>query len=265
MAALYDLLVDLVRAFGLLTRVPTPARAYSGFDGRYDRAARTFPLVGAMLGLGGGVVVAGLTAVGTAPSVAAIVGIAVVVALTGALHEDGLADMADGLGGRTVDRRLSIMRDSSIGTYGALALAFALLIRTGIVAEFAPQAGRTIAALAFVHGISRAAMVWLWWDTPPARTDGAAASSGRPTRDTVRATLAFATVLATISVIALNLGPVLLALVLSGTVALAFRHFAMGALGGHTGDVLGAIAVAVECAALLGLAVGLGAADMVGR
>ena len=166
---------DLGAALGLLTRLPLGHMASRG-----ARAAWAWPLAGA--------VVAGLAALagwvagvlGLTPALVAGLTLATGVAVTGALHEDGLADSADGLwGGWTRERRLEIMRDSRIGTYGVLALVFVTGLRwaalTAIVA-----AGALLGPLLAAAMLSRAAMAVLMARLPHARTDGLGHGTGRP-------------------------------------------------------------------------------------
>src|SRR4051812_14340659 len=113
---------DLIVAATFLTRVPLHA-IVQPHDPRASlaQALRAFPLIGALIGLAAGLVYAAAGLLGLAPLAAALVAIGASIALTGALHEDGLADCADGFGGgRERDAKLAIMRDSRIGTYGVL-------------------------------------------------------------------------------------------------------------------------------------------------
>ncbi|MEE3101345.1 MAG: adenosylcobinamide-GDP ribazoletransferase, partial [Pseudomonadota bacterium] len=120
-------------ALQFLTRIPIPAWVGHAPD-MLARAARWYPVVGALVGLAAGAVYAGAATLGLAPLAGAALALAVSIALTGALHEDGLADTLDGLGGgATRERALEIMRDSRIGAYGAVGLGVALLVRAGAV------------------------------------------------------------------------------------------------------------------------------------
>jgi adenosylcobinamide-GDP ribazoletransferase len=170
--------------------------------------------------------------------------------LTGAMHEDGLADTADGLlGGRTRAARLSIMKDSRIGTFGALALILTVLMR---------WQGLTV-LLSFDHGImligvmalSRLPMALIMAALPHARTDGLAVLTGRPEGATLAAAAALAVVL-----VALTSGPISPLLLLAALVtATLVGALAAARIGGQTGDVLGAAALLSE-AVLLALAAG---------
>src|SRR5262249_52967080 len=119
------------------------------------------------------------------PMLAAIIAVAAAVAVTGALHEDGLADTADGFGGGSDrDRKLEIMRDSRIGTYGVIALVLALGSRIVALASFEDNADAA-AALVVCESASRALIVLIMRHSPLARNDGLAASVGRPTQAVV--------------------------------------------------------------------------------
>jgi len=143
-------------AAGFLTRLPVPGWVGWAED-RMLRASRYFAAVGALVGLGGGLVwwLAGQVA---PAAVAAGLALAAMIWLTGALHEDGLADCADGLGGgKTGPQALEIMRDSRVGSYGALALVFSVGLRWAALAALAPGWG--VLALVLAGGIGRAVMV----------------------------------------------------------------------------------------------------------
>ena len=153
-------------ALQFLTRVPVPR--WVGFEPAWLQAClRHFPVVGACIGAwAAAVLLAALWA--WPPAVAACLSGAATVWLTGAFHEDGLADTCDGLGGAVSrERSLAIMKDSRIGSYGAVALVLALLLKVALVAALAGQAaGLAAAALVWSHAVSRAAPVWLVWRLP---------------------------------------------------------------------------------------------------
>ena len=189
-----------------------------------------------------------LRSVDVEPGIAAAAALGAQAIATGFLHEDGLADVADGLGARGgPEERLAIMRDSRIGAFGAGALILALLAKWSAVASM--EAGEASTLLIAVAAASRAAMVAVMWALPHARPDGLSAMVGRPSAD--------------IALAAIGLGA--LALLLGGwsafaagaavaLVAWAVAQMAMARLGGQTGDVLGAVQVVAEIAALAMLA-----------
>jgi adenosylcobinamide-GDP ribazoletransferase len=244
-----DLLRELRVATGFLTRLPVrwpdaaPADALA-------RSMRIFPLVGAGIGLAAGLAWSLALWLGMPPLVAALLALAAQALLTGALHEDGLADVADGFGGgRDRDRTLEIMRDSRIGSYGTLALVLSVGLRAAALAAIAlPWAG--VAALAAAGAVSRATCPALLAWLPPARPDGLGAGAGRVSSEALAVALGLA---ACFALLLLGLGHGLAALVLAALAAWVLAGLARRRIGGHTGDVLGAAQqlaeVAVLCAA----------------
>jgi adenosylcobinamide-GDP ribazoletransferase len=228
-------------AVGFLTRLP------AGRPDRYPTdltaASGFFPLVGAIVaavGIAVWVVVEALLG----PLAAAVASVLATVALTGAVHEDGLADTADGLwGGATPERRLEIMRDSRLGTYGAVALVADLLMRTALLAPL------DLAAVARVllagHVIGRAAPLVLVAWLPPARPDGQGVRIGIASRG--GALLAGATVAAAAVASAGWWAPLVVAAAAAAVAAL--RRAARRRIGGVTGDVLGAAVQVAHLAA----------------
>jgi len=192
--------------------------------------------------------------------VAAVFSTAATVWLTGGLHEDGLADVADGLfGGQDKARRLEIMKDSRIGTYGAITLAFALAIRTITIAAIL-QAGLLAAALSLLgsQALARSAMVWHWTNLPPAKSDGVAANSGQPDEASTHFALASGIGIALAAALfARGAIPALIGLALAAGATYVFRQLCNRKIAGYTGDTLGASAVLAELAFLTGLASGL--------
>ena len=143
-------------------------------------AVWAYPVVGAAIGAIGGAVYWFTHSLSCPPALAAICALLAMILATGALHEDGLADFADGLAGDTKDRSLSIMRDHQIGTYGVIALLLSLAIRATAVTLIAePHA--VIAALIGAGAASRLSAVLIMTALPPARKDGLSASVGSPT------------------------------------------------------------------------------------
>src|SRR5690606_40141015 len=249
---LADLTHDCKAAFAFLTRLPVgpaPAALESGLA----TSVPMFPVVGALIGLSGGAVYALAFGLGLPPLPAAALALATTVWLTGALHEDGLADVADGFGGgRTRADKLAIMRDSRIGTFGTLALVLGLLARAGAIAALAtPWA--VLAALVSAGAVSRAALPPAMAMLPPARTDGLAAGAGRP-----HPARAAAAVLVGALIALLLLGHAAPAALLAGAIgALAVTWLARRQIGGLTGDVLGAIQQLTEIGLLLAAAAAL--------
>jgi len=237
--------------FGFLTRLDLAPRRPAA-NGELARAAWTFPVVGLVVGAAGGGITAGALALELPPLLAAIFGVAAMVLLTGALHEDGLADVADGFGGAFErEAKLRIMRDSRIGTYGVVALVLVLAARLAAIAAIqAPLA--TLLSVIAAAGLSRAAMVWLMAALPPARDSGLGAAAGRPDARGVAAATIIALALAVAA-----LGPVggAIASLAAAMVAGIFGTLALRQIGGATGDVLGGAQQLTEIAALVAAAV----------
>ncbi|MBL1436293.1 MAG: adenosylcobinamide-GDP ribazoletransferase [Rhodobacteraceae bacterium] len=232
---------DIAAAFSLLTRLPVPVdHARAGARGA--GAAWAFPIVGALLGLFAGGLGWAALSLGVSAGMAAIFVIAVQVVITGAMHEDGLADMADGMGGFTVEKRLEIMKDSRIGAYGAIALALALLARHVGVSEMA--AGDLPWAMAALGAGSRALMVAIMAWLPNARKSGLSASAGTP-----EAWPALGIGLA-VCMLAFGWGGFWIFTGMALAVALV-ALIAKARFGGQTGDILGA---SQQSAEIVGLA-----------
>lgn len=233
-------------AIGFLTRVPVPF----GPDEapRLTAAAPWFPAVGAGVGAvaGGALALAAWLPGAEAAGVAAAVGLAAGVVLTGALHEDGLADTADGLGVLgDRERRLAAMRDSRIGTFGAVALLLWLLV-TWSALRVLPT-GDAVPALVAAGAVSRWAILVHAAAGRPARPDGAVhALRVRPGAALV------ATVVAGLAA-GLALGPAAGAVVLlaCAAVAVLVAVLAHRAIGGVTGDTCGATAALAQAVALV--------------
>jgi adenosylcobinamide-GDP ribazoletransferase len=233
-------------AVGFLTRIPVPF----GPDEapRLAAAAPWFPAVGAGVGaLGGGVLALAALIPGAETSgVAAAVGLAATVVVTGALHEDGLADTADGLGvlgDRT--RRLEVMRDSRIGTFGAVALLVWLLVGWSALRPL--DTADAVLALVAAGALSRWAILVHALLGRPARPDGAIHALRVGTVAGVVATV----VAASVALLALGPGTGAIAL---GVAALAGGGVAAGVhrgIGGITGDTCGAAAALAQVAVLV--------------
>ena len=261
--AIYGYWQDLRSAVGFLTWLPVAPRttpsladeqvppADSPHAEALRRASAFFPLVGAAIGLVAGLTLLAAFELGLHPLTCALIGLATAAVLTRGLHEDGLADFADGLGTLgSAERRLAVMRDSRIGTFGALAIVFGIGIRASILSGL-PSPDLAIAALIAAGAASRAMLpVAMRWQRP-ARDDGLAAGAGAPGWPQVvtAAVLAFAVALAAVGIwAALGIG---LAVAIA---TLLVAVLAQRTLGGQTGDVLGAMQVIAETAALAAVA-----------
>jgi adenosylcobinamide-GDP ribazoletransferase len=241
------ILSDLCTGTMLLTRLPAAWMRLRDTRPQAGRAVWTYPAIGILLGVVAAVANALARAIGVPPSPAAIWTVAVGVLLTGGLHEDGLADTADGFGGgATPERRLSIMRDSRVGTYGVLAVALSVAIRASCIAAL-PTTGAVACTLVAAGACGRGCIVGVLLFARPARPDGLAAALGPPQAIPCAAAVLIATVA---TAIVLPLFAAALALALSAMAALAVSRNAQRQVGGYTGDVLGAAEQISECLVL---------------
>lgn len=237
----------LREAAAFLTRLPIAAPRAADGSGFLARAAPALPVVGAAIGTAGGLVYALAAALGLPPLASAFMALASLAILTGALHEDGLADFCDGIGGgRDRHDRLRIMRDSHNGTFGTLALVSSVGLRAALLAAIAAP-GPVLLAMASAGALSRAAFLPPMALLPPARASGLAAAAGTPGRTRVIVALAIATALAWTC---LGFGPAVAAVAAAALAAAGVALLARRTLGGHTGDVLGACQQAAEIAVL---------------
>lgn len=237
---------DFAVAGAFLTRLPLRPSGVVG-PGDLARAAWAFPLIGLIVGAAAGGALWAAAQWNLHPLLCALLGLAAAALLTGALHEDGLADFADGLGaGGDRARRLEIMRDSRIGTYGVLALVFSVGLRAGALAGIGGP-GLALAAMLAAAMVSRGLLPMIMALTPPARADGLGHSAGRPGLVNALIALALAIVGATLFLepdIAVT--AVIAAVIAAAVVAILARR----GIGGHTGDVLGAAQQVSEIAVL---------------
>ncbi len=236
--------VDEARlAFMLLTRVPMGRMAEAP---PLAACVWAYPVAGAVVGALAGLVFSLMAQAGLPPFAAGLIAIGAAVLLTGAMHEDGLADLADGFGGgRTKERKLEIMRDSRIGSYGVIALVLALGLRAELLAAL-PPAGMA-ARLAALGALSRALPPVVMLALPPARADGLGrAAGGAVALGPVLAGVALAVGLAML----LGISGVIKLFAVMALVAALVAGLAKRQIGGFTGDVLGAVQILSEIAGL---------------
>lgn len=228
----------LLAAFAFLTRFPV--RRLAEIDGgAVRRGAPLFPLVGGAIGAFGGGLVD--LASGPLPALAAAgLGLGAVAIVTGALHLDGLADTADALGGTTRERRLEIMRDHAIGSFGAVALTVVLLVEASLLASQASA----WSAFAAAGACGRWAALPLAAFLPSAREEGTALSN-LSTASVVLGLLAASAVAVGVRGVG-GLAAVGAAALTALVLGLFFRRW----LGGVTGDTLGATSELSQAAAL---------------
>lgn len=247
---------DFRAGLSFLTRIP--ARWIGATNDRPDfaRAAGLFPLAGIVVGLAGGGVLAICLWLGTPPLIAAGLSVATAIAITGGLHEDGLADTLDGFGGATVDRKLEIMRDSRIGAYGAIGVVFSIFFRVAALASLA-AAGPLAAAAVLIgaEALSRGALVRLWHALPPAQPSGLAHETGPPDRPAMLTALTLGGGAGfLLAWPAIGFGAAIVATLLSAAATAIFSWIADREIGGRTGDTLGACQQIAAIAYLIGAA-----------
>lgn len=247
-------------ALQFFTRIPVTGRLaqWVGYSPAMLRAsAAHFPAVGWVVGAIGALALAGALALWP-PLVAAVLCTVVTVLVTGAFHEDGLADVADGLGGAsTRERALEIMKDSRIGAFGAIAVVLALGLKFALLAALAEQgAFVACAALLAAHVLSRLAPLAVMRASPYVGGDGGKA---KPMADAVSGTAVFVAVLwslpaAALLVVVCGVANGVAAVVAGALVALFMVRLLRRRLGGFTGDGLGATQQLSELAIYLALA-----------
>jgi len=243
---------DIVVATALLTRVPMPITD-AAMPQALARAQRAFPLVGAVIGLAIGLVDLALLKLSVPALAAAALALGAGAALTGALHEDGLADVGDGFGGgKDRGAKLAIMRDSRLGSYGALVLLVGFAARLSALASL--PVAVIVASLVAAHALARAAMPVLAATLPFARDDGLGKSAGRPEPGIAAMAVIIAAVIA---LLCLPAKTALLAVMIAAAAAAAVAVLAWRQIGGVTGDVFGAAEQVAETAVLVLLAAAL--------
>ena len=253
-------LSDLLVALRFYSRLPVPRLANEKDPYRlpdFNRIAPILPLAGLIIALPAVIVLMAADLV-FAPLISASLALSVQLLVTGAFHEDGLADVADGFGGgQDRARRLQIMTDSRIGTYGASALGLSLLLRIATLAALLDLEGGPEAALLWLCAapLSRIAGLLPMMVLANAKPDGKAAQVGKASPLSFGIGLALALFIA----LCLPLGiekefpHLILAVVLALLAPLPLLHWAQKLIGGQTGDVAGAAQQVAEIAFLLAL------------
>ncbi|MBB4953305.1 adenosylcobinamide-GDP ribazoletransferase [Agrobacterium vitis] len=261
MKELSALITDLARSLGFLSRLPVAARFFEGHSGEMSRTPRAFPLAGVVIAAPAGLFLALLVGFDANTTLAAFAAVTVQILLSGALHEDGLADCADGLGGgASREKSLSIMKDSRVGSYGVLALLLSLGIKVSAIASLIQTVAPINVALCLigVAALSRALMVWHWHSLPPARPDGVAASLGKPDDKALYTALAFGIGVAAVTIVPFaGFHPLVVCLIISAAAAYGFQLYVQRKLGGQTGDTIGATQQICEMMALAALSITL--------
>jgi adenosylcobinamide-GDP ribazoletransferase len=241
-----DIRISILTCTRLPLRSPAPIESQD-----VAHASWAFPIAGALVGAAGALAFWIGSGLRLPPSLAAAVALSATLLATGCLHEDGLADAADGLGGgRDRARKLEIMRDSRLGTYGACALVMSLLLRWAALAAIANPAAVAWALMA-AHVFARAALPVFMHAVPPARIDGLSAQAGPPSLRSA-AIAALLGVLTLAAVLGLAAG--IAGLVLATATGFFVAWLSLRQIGGQTGDVLGALEQAIEVVILVAAA-----------
>ena len=243
-------LAEFHAALCLLTRLPLGSIGSAHGPVPIERAVWAFPLAGGLAGLAGSAVYAICSLAHMPPFVAAAWCLAAMLLLTGGLHEDGLADTADGFGGgRTRERKLEIMRDSRLGSFGAVALLLSLGVRGAAIAALG-EPRRVLPALVVSGAVGRAVLVVPLLMLVPARDDGLAVGLRGLGISQALVALAIAVVVA---IVLVPPAMTLAAIASAVAVSVVLARIAVRQIGGYTGDVLGATEVIAECAILSAL------------
>ncbi len=234
---------ELVRFF---SRIPLPKL------GKWDDLntapdfrlrARSIPLAGAVISLPSIVVLLVLSQSALSSGVVALLAIAVVAAVQGCLHEDGLSDVVDGFfGGHTAERRLEIMKDSRIGAFGTVALVLSLSLRWLLLSSLLETFGGLGAALGYLAAetAGRTGMVWIWHTVPAAYQGGLSTRFGIPTKTALYQAACFGLPFVVISLFYLSFWQVVLGALVSFVLVWALAKLSFSKIKGVTGDVLGA-------------------------
>jgi adenosylcobinamide-GDP ribazoletransferase len=245
-----DWVRDFWLALGFFTRLPVKSAPSNIRGGSLGEAARAFPLAGLVVGLIGSLVYFAAMEIGLSGLLAALLAVAATGIVTGALHEDGLADVCDALGARGgVEQRLEILRDSRLGSYGGLALIFSTSIKVAAVANLgAPElvAGALVAS----HTLARGVLPLVMARMNLARPNGLAVDAGRPSQAAANWSLTIALLIAVVAVAPIA---ALVALLAGLAATWLVAKLAQKKFGGYTGDVLGAVEQVAEMAILINL------------
>jgi adenosylcobinamide-GDP ribazoletransferase len=216
------------------------------------------PAIGVLVGLAAGLVFAVVRAVAGPGWLAGVLAVGTAVFVTRALHEDGLADTADGLGPHGLEpaRRLEIMRDSRNGTFGVLALALTVLVKVACLAQFSGATG--LAVLVAAHALSRATIAYPLLAYAPVHEDGLGAQAGKPTDNDVWLTIGIGAVLAFLLLLGKGFFVAILAPLVAMAAAWYSSRWIAERIGGYTGDTLGAVQQKAEAAFLIVAALMIG-------
>jgi adenosylcobinamide-GDP ribazoletransferase len=238
-----------------LSFLPTAPRTAPDFR----EGLRALPIAGGLMGGCGALALIFARGLGLPPLPASACAIAALVAIAGGLHEDGLADVADGFGGgANRERKLEIMRDSRLGSYGAIALVLSLMMRVFAIAALLER-GLWLASASLIcaGAASRLAGLAPLMLSHPARRDGLGAAMPRPSRKALELALALtAAISLPLWLSGAHLSQIIAAHIGAALASFGVARLAQRQIGGYTGDVLGAAQQAAEIVMLLVLCAG---------
>lgn len=245
-----DIGADLVMALRFFSRLPTGSRPFEAPD--LSRIAVALPFASVIIAIGPALLLLLLSLVLPAWFAAGLA-VGAMLAVTGAMADDALADAADGVvGGASPERRLEIMKDSRHGTYGVAALCLYIVLRIaalGSIAAINPFAAATIWIATTV--LARSGCLWLSVELPNARAGGVSASAGRVGRGSFGFGLLFAAIIAFIAAAPFtSLVALVLAFLVAGLIAWAWTAVCRRLIGGQTGDLIGALQALIEVGVL---------------
>ncbi len=258
---LQNLLKDYLFSLQFLTRFPVSKRidklAYEKKP--FLKCVWAFPLAGISIAIILIMLTKALIFLGFNINLISIFIVIAALFITGALHEDGLADCADGFGGgRNREKKLAIMKDSNVGTYGVLALLCLLILRISLYETFLSQSFLILAlSLIASFAFSRSLMVFFWYHMPMAKQDGLASTLGKPSSKSTLIALSIG-FLCPIFILpfAFNALQVFIAFFAAIFTFLIFKRICKTQIGGQTGDTSGAFQTITECIFLFFLTIG---------
>lgn len=242
---------DIVMCLRFFSRLPAGDRPFEAPD--LNRMALALPFASVVIALGPAAAVVILTLLGVPAWFAAGMGVLAMILVTGAMPDDAVADAADGLGGgQTAERRLEIMQDSRHGSYGIAALSLYVVLRVAAIGGIAaanPYAAAGIWIAATV--LARSGSLWLTHELPAARSGGAAAAVGRVEMRPFLLGAGFAAMVAFLAAAPFtSFVAVVLAVVATALIAMGWARLCRRLVGGQTGDLIGALHVAIEIGVL---------------
>ena len=252
-----DIPAETTRSIAFLSRLPVPDRLFGTTPWKISGAVGVFPLAGIVIALPAACLAVVFGWLGVPAAVTAILVLMTMILVTGALHEDGIADCADAFGaGGARTRMLDILKDSRIGAYGTLALIFSVGLRAvalTVVIAVGPPLAAALTLLA-AAALSRGLMVWHWRRLPAARTDGVSAGAGRPPPENAYLGLGIGVAIGILLPVS-QAGPVA-SLIAVGFAVLAtdlWTRYVDHKIAGQTGDTIGATQQIAETVFLVSL------------